>query len=480
MHIRGNVLILDADNTRRQALENLLSFLNIEWISDVHSDVLIHWSKKPELSGVLVGNIPNNPVESLIVRFPKIPFVTTGALKHTYPNHVGELKAPVVYDHLIQLLHRCQSFKRLPANFQQHQKSTQLLDMLVGQGDAMDSIRCLIEQVACKDANVLITGESGTGKELIAKAIHELSARSKHAFIPINCGAIPPDLLESELFGHEKGAFTGAVSSRKGRFELAQGGTLFLDEIGDMPLLMQVKLLRVLQERVIERVGGGQLIPVDVRIIAATHCDLEAMIEKKLFREDLYYRLNVFPIETPSLRTRIDDLPLLFHELMIRHMHQHGAHVHLTQRALASLMQQPWHGNIRELSNLVERLIILFPDQVVDVRDLPLKYQMCDGKAEAAEAIDTEHEALTQIFHTVAQINYSPEATQTSIDADTPILTLPSVGLDLKKQMVDIEMAYIKQALQLENGVVARAARILNMQRTTLVEKMKKYQINHD
>ncbi|MDP5207612.1 sigma-54 dependent transcriptional regulator, partial [Alishewanella sp. SMS9] len=229
-------------------------------------------------------------------------------------------------------------------------------DGMVGQTPAMQKIRFLIQQVAKTEANVLVLGPSGTGKEVVARNIHLLSNRANGPFVPINCGAIPAELLESELFGHEKGAFTGAISTRKGRFELAQGGTLFLDEIGDMPQPMQVKLLRVLQERIFERVGGSQTLKADVRIIAATHRDLEVMITDGGFREDLYYRLNVFPIDTPALCDRADDLPILITELLNRQYAAHQAKVKFTERALDSLKLHSWPGNVRELANLLERM----------------------------------------------------------------------------------------------------------------------------
>ena len=218
-----------------------------------------------------------------------------------------------------EALRHCKDFLgRKGVNVPSSSRKNTLFRSLVGQSHGIKEVRHLIEQVSSTEANVLILGESGTGKEVVARNIHYHSARRNGPFVPINCGAIPPDLLESELFGHEKGAFTGAITSRKGRFELAEGGTLFLDEIGDMPMPMQVKLLRVLQERCFERVGGNTTIRVDVRVIAATHRDLETMINDKSFREDLYYRLNVFPIEMPALRDRKDDIPLLLQELMTR------------------------------------------------------------------------------------------------------------------------------------------------------------------
>lgn len=345
--------------------------------------------------------------------------------------------------------------------------------LLVGKGRGIQEVRRLIGQVAQTDANVLILGESGAGKEVVARAIHELSARSAGPFVPINCGAIPAELLESELFGHEKGAFTGAIAARRGRFELAQGGTLFLDEIGDMPLPMQVKLLRVLQERLFDRVGGGKPIQADVRIIAATHRDLEAMIRTQGFREDLYYRLNVFPIETPPLRERCDDIPLLLQELLNRHAEQHRGIIRLTQRAMESLMQYPWPGNVRELSNLIERLLILYPNQIIDVADLPGRYRLLpsEPRDERLTEMD-ERDALAAVFQT-------PPVLDPGLAAPLP-MQLPQEGLNLKEMLADLEVELIRQALESQDGVVARAADLLSMRRTTLVEKMKKYGMSKD
>jgi len=233
---------------------------------------------------------------------------------------------------------------------------------LVGNSQGILNVRQLVMQVAATDATVLILGETGTGKEVVAKSIHELSSRAHKPFIPINCGAIPAELLESELFGHEKGAFTGAITARQGRFEMANEGTIFLDEIGDMPLPMQVKLLRVLQERQFERVGSNKSIAVNVRVIAATHRNLETSIEEGTFREDLFYRLNIFPIDIPPLRDRAEDIPLLFKALSDKLEAADCKTVTLDQQAAQTLMQYRWPGNVRELSNLVERLSILFPN----------------------------------------------------------------------------------------------------------------------
>ncbi len=246
---------------------------------------------------------------------------------------------------------------------------------LIGESTAMARVNGLIRQVSPFDSSVLVLGESGTGKEMVARAIHQQSPRRDKPFVAINCGAIPAELLESELFGHEKGAFTGAISARKGRFEMAEGGTLFLDEIGDMSLPMQVKLLRVLQERVFERVGGNKTQRCDVRIIAATHRNLEQSINDGQFREDLFYRLSVFPLELPALRERLDDMSLLVAEFNQRLARRGLGVARFSAAALQALHVYPWPGNVRELSNLVERMAILFPHGEVRAGDLPEKYR---------------------------------------------------------------------------------------------------------
>lgn len=312
----------------------------------------------------------------------------------------------------------------------------------------------------------------------MARNVHFLSERKDGPFIPVNCGAIPGELLESELFGHEKGAFTGAISARKGRFELAENGTLFLDEIGDMPLQMQVKLLRVLQERMFERVGGSKPLKCNVRIIAATHRNLETMIKEDKFREDLYYRLNVFPIDSPALRQRKDDIPLLLQELNSRIQGDGVEGVHFTERAIASLMEHDWAGNVRELSNLVERLSILYPSQVVDVADLPDKYQYGDVQAYEPDYPEEllERDAFNALFAEAA----AQEVEEDLDEDDSGLLmrsSLPEEGVNLKEYLSELEINLIRQALEQQDWVVARAADKLGMRRTTLVEKMRKYDI---
>ncbi|MBR9805383.1 sigma-54-dependent Fis family transcriptional regulator, partial [bacterium] len=333
---------------------------------------------------------------------------------------ISQLDLPTSYDRLLDDIHRARVYKehfieqqgRISGN-----RDPLLFRSLVGTSRNIRHVRELMAQVADKDVTVLITGESGTGKEVVARNLHYHSPRGKQPFVPVNCGAIPPELLESELFGHEKGAFTGAITSRAGRFEMANGGTLFLDEIGDMPLNMQVKILRVLQERSYERVGGNKTIEADVRIIAATHKNLEEMIEAGEFREDLYYRLNVFPIEMPSLRDRIEDLPLLINELVSRLENEQRGSIRFNSAAIMSLCQHQWPGNVRELANLVERMAIMLPCGVVGVKDLPAKFRYVDEEAMSPhDELETNGAAITEL---------KPNSR----------LLLPQEGIDLKGYM---------------------------------------------
>ncbi|MGB5245091.1 MAG: sigma-54 dependent transcriptional regulator [Woeseia sp.] len=320
---------------------------------------------------------------------------------------------------------------------------------LIGDSADMRMIRALIERVAPSQATVLVTGESGTGKELIARQIHEQSGL-KGEFVAINCGAIPDHLLESELFGHEKGAFTGAHAARAGRFEQAKGGTLFLDEIGDMPTAMQVKLLRVLQERVVERVGGTKSIPVDIRVVAATHRNLQERIAEGSFREDLFYRLSVFPIEVSALRERPEDIEPLAAALIARVARNYGVRVRLSADAMQILRDYSWPGNVRELANLVERLAVIYPNREVPAAELPGALQNC------APAV------------------ISNDLRRTAID---PATELPADGIDLKQHLARLERELIANALREAGGVVQKAAERLGMGRTTLVEKIRRHEL---
>ena len=347
-----------------------------------------------------------------------------------------------------------------------------------GNSPAIREVIALIRQVAGHDSTVLILGESGTGKEVAARAIHDLSPRRNRPFVAVNCGAIPAELLESELFGHEKGSFTGAIAARKGRFEIAEGGTLFLDEIGDMSPSMQVKLLRVLQERVFERVGNHVPIRCNVRIIAATHRNLEDSIVRGTFREDLFHRLNVFPLDMPPLRKRVEDLPLLVRDLVTQNVAGGRGKVQLARRTLAALALHPWTGNVRELGNLIERLSIVAAGRIVQIEDLPPKYRPPQDwvweehqpRGESDDGVLDEEETLELLESgSIAHMRTA----ETSSAANT-LTALPEAGLDLRAHLLSIERALVQQALERANGTVAHAARLLNLRRTTLVEKLRK------
>ena len=332
---------------------------------------------------------------------------------------------------------------------------------LVGVSRAVAQVREMVAKVAPTDSSVLITGESGTGKEVVARGIHSQSDRAAGPFVAVNCGAIPGELLESELFGHEKGAFTGAIQARVGRFEQAATGTLFLDEIGDMPQGMQVKLLRVLQERSFERVGSNKTQQANVRIIAATHQDLEAHAEEGKFRADLYYRLNVFPIEIPPLRERPDDVQVIGERFLEGFNKQRGTCTKVSKACFDALRQYQWPGNARELSNLMERLTILHPDEQVSAAQLPERWRSC-----SLPSPDLDNPRMPEFAFTE----------EPAIDEGSEIVLsgLTEDGIDLRSRMAEIERTLIVQALELSGGVVAQAAKLLGLQRTTLVEKMRK------
>ena len=345
-------------------------------------------------------------------------------------------------------------------------RSTTLFRSLIGKSQAMQKVHKEIKQVAATDANVLVLGDSGTGKEVVARNIHYFSDRSNKTFVPVNCGAIPPDLLESELFGHEKGAFTGAITSRLGRFSLAEGGTLFLDEIGEMTMAMQVKLLRVLEERVFERVGGTATIQSDVRIIAATNRNLEEMVKAGKFREDLYFRLDVFPIHLPALKERIHDLPLLINELITRLEVTKRSSVRFTQDAVIAMSKYDWPGNVRELANQIERMSIQHPNSVVEESDLPKRIRESTSSNNVGiEAFEIDDNTIEPEFNRPHDIR-------------TPQFNFPVEGFNLKTYISNIEIKIIQEALDNTGGVVAHAAKTLGLRRTTLAEKMRKHHID--
>ncbi|MBX2838821.1 MAG: sigma-54 dependent transcriptional regulator [Gammaproteobacteria bacterium] len=465
------VLIVDQNSEQSLRLSHQLEFIDFEAKILSSHDLLGNLPDLADYQAILVANFhgivdwavklrsANESCPPMVLLLGNQP--ADLSQQEIEDNFIGCLKSDIRYSNLSDILHRAEV--RGTANTVPTKESTQnpeLFRSLVGNSRAIVRVRKMIDQVAPTEATVLILGESGTGKEVVARNIHYYSNRRNKPFVPINCGAIPSELLESELFGHEKGSFTGAVGARQGRFELAEGGTIFLDEIGDMPLTMQVKLLRVIQERSFERVGSNKSIKSDVRIVAATHRNLEQLIEDGRFREDLYYRLNVFPVEMPPLSGRAEDLPLLVNELITRLEHEKKSSVRLTPAAMMALCNYDWPGNVRELANLMERMTILHPYGVVDVADLPPK--MAPHGVTLQEAEERGGQPLIQGMP-AAPLNNKPR--------------LPRDGIDLKQHLTEIEISLIEQALDECSGVVAHAANRLEIRRTTLVEKMRKYNI---
>jgi sigma-54 specific flagellar transcriptional regulator A len=401
-------------------------------------------------------------------------------------------------------------------------------------------LRELIQTLAASSSTALVTGESGTGKELVAQALHAQGPRAGGPFVPINCGAIPRELIESELFGHRKGAFTGAVADRLGRFELAHGGTLFLDEIGDLPMDMQVKLLRVLQERCLLPVGGSREVTVDVRVVAATHKNLESEVAAGRFREDLYYRINVLPITTTALRERPDDIAALLQFYAEKHTLPGNRPLKFAPEMLLMLQAYAWPGNVRELSNLVDRFSTLFPSQTLQVHTVPAcmmpsglaalqaqrlsqmptpapqpslfaatsapqhalapqealaaaKPHWTAATSDDAESPWADNDPLSHLFADsdnaapVPRAAFAPMPLSASNDEMSSveevillaqgIQTLPPDGISLKQHLIDIERNLIEQALSRTQGNVSQTAKLLQLQRTTLIEKINKYEL---
>jgi len=473
------LLLVDSDDQRRHDLGVILDFLGEDNVVVVGEGWLekakIEIEAPTDIVGILMGDVGqalSKAIESVKEWDPGLPVMLLGdhpeseLLEDELRSRIiAKVNFPPTYNKLLDTLHRAQMYREQYdlTRGRDLRREINLFRSLVGSSRNVQTVREMMAQVADKEVTVLITGESGTGKEVVARNLHYNSHRRHKPFVPVNCGAIPAELIESELFGHEKGAFTGAITSRAGRFEMAEGGTLFLDEIGDLPLNMQVKLLRVLQERTFERVGGSKTYTADVRVIAATHRNLEEMIEKGEFREDLYYRLNVFPIEMPALRERHEDIPLLLNELVSRLENEKRGSIRFNSAAIMSLVQHDWPGNVREMANLVERLVIMHPYGVIGVQELPMKYRHVDEMDEDVlpqSVVDTIEEVRPVVMN------------------EQSAALLPVNGLDLKEYLTDLEKSLIQQALDDAQGVVARAAEKLHIRRTTLVEKMRKYDIN--
>ncbi len=371
-----------------------------------------------------------------------------------------------------------------------HRESEQGLEMLAGASPAMRSLRMLIRRVARSDSTVLVLGESGTGKELVAQSIHRLSVRGRSPFVPVNCGAIPHELLESELFGHTKGSFTGALSDRRGRFEMADSGTLFLDEIGDMRLEMQVKLLRVLQERVVDRVGDERPRPVNVRIIAATHRELENAVTEGVFRADLYYRLNVIPLQVPPLREREDDVLLLFDHFARGCAGQGRLPVRAAPDLREWMLSHSWPGNCRELLNFVERLSVLWPGEEMSLSSIPPS--MMPRRSDSPPSRSEEYRAVLDMWDLASEEGAEePPASHPEPTAEPAASTewrsmlstspnLPSANdrvtaVDLKKLLSEYEEAWIRASLRESLGNISHSADLLGLPRTTFIERLRKY-----
>lgn len=450
------VLILDDESTLRTALFRLLDRKGYQAVTAQRLDEARTFMtpEKPFDIAIIDMNLPDGNGLDLISELKSISpstqvIVLTGfasidtAVQATQKGAYHFLTKPFNVEELMSLLEKALAHKNLEQENKQlrNELGTRYqFNQIIGESDGIKSCLSLVERVADSDSTVLVMGESGTGKELIARAIHYNSNRSKNPFVAINCGAIPAELLESELFGHVKGAFTGAISNRIGRFEMADEGTLFLDEIGDLDPSLQVKILRALQERTFEPVGSTKSVQVNVRVIAATNIDLDKAVRDGRFREDLYYRLNVIPIMIPALRERRTDIPILLNHFMIQfNKNKSKTLTGFSPDAMKCLVGYAWPGNIRELENLIERLSILKGFGSVEVVDLPNKYR----------------------------------STAASF-AETGSVDIPVNGLDFNTAVDQFENALILKALEKTGWNKNQAALLLRLNRTTLVEKMKK------
>ncbi len=449
------LLIVDDDSHLRTALFRLLTRKDYQVVTaQSKAEALAFTQSQQNFHLALVDlQLPDgNGLEllnSIKISNPHCQFIVlTGfatietAIEATKMGAFHFLTKPFEVEELVGLVDKAFDVQRLVEenkNLKSQLKQKYKFDNIVGSSEPILEVLEMIEKVSTSDSTVLVKGESGTGKELVAKAIHYNSNRASKRLIPVNCGAIPAELLESELFGHIKGAFTGAIANRVGRFELAHEGTIFLDEIGEMSPTLQVKLLRVLQERQFEPVGSTKTVEIDVRIIAATNIDLEKAVEEGKFREDLFYRLNVIPIQIPSLRERRSDIPLLFHHFIQIFNSTKGKSIQgVSPDAMDILSHYPWPGNVRELENLVERISILKGSGMIYPSDLPEKYQ------------------------------------SKRVIAATEQLDLPESGVDFNSAVDAFENSLILKALEKTNWNRNQAANLLKLNRTTLVEKIKK------
>ena len=452
------ILVVDDDPDIRETMTTLLTMNGYvattvgdgpAAVEEVRKDkyhMMITDLMLPQMSGIeLIKNVRKINQEMQCIIITGYATVAT-AIEGMKAGAFDYLMKPFNASEVLLLVKRALEFQNLKVENAQLKRSLEgkyCFDNLLGVSEGIKGVCSLIEKVADTDSTILILGESGTGKELVARTIHFNSSRRNKPLIPINCGAIPENLLESELFGHEKGAFTGASSMRVGRFELADEGTIFLDEIGEMSPTLQVKLLRILQQKEFERVGGTKTIKVDVRIIAATNIDLEKAVMENKFREDLYYRLNVIPIVIPPLRERTDDIPILI-EHFIRHFNKTKKKKieGFTKEVMEFLISYKWQGNIRELENLIERLVILKGEGIITAEDLPEKIKVSWDRSGVSA------------------------------------YNIPDSGINLNNVVEEFENNLIIQAMQKAQGVKNKAAQLLSLNRTTLVEKLKKKQLD--
>jgi len=455
--MKPSILVVDDEQQILKAVQRFLSEKGYDVVTCDHFDAaLVELSKQlfdvalidlkiGEHSGIdLIAKIKKEHPETLCMMFTGYGTIDS-AIQAVKAGAYHYITKPFRLEDLESLLNQALETRRVKQENQilKREVSSKFgMKSLVGVSDAMKSVYSLIEKVADTDSTVLLLGESGTGKELVAKAIHYGSRRANRPMVAVNCGAIPEELLESELFGHVKGAFTGAVATRPGRFEMAEGGTIFLDEIGDMSPRLQVKILRVLQERKFEPVGSNKTMEVDVRIVAATNKNLERAVKENLFREDLYYRLHVIPVRLPPLRERMEDVPLLIDYFIKRYAHENGRHVpQISTEAMFALAHYSWPGNVRELENMVERLVILKHEGEIGMADLP-------------ERIRAGHEEEVPAY-----------------------VQIPESGLSFKDVVDDFENQLILKALEKTGWNKNKAAQLLQLNRTTLVEKIKKRQL---
>jgi DNA-binding NtrC family response regulator len=459
MHHSGStILIIDDALERRAHLQGICEFLELQ----CHVFDFVTWlqeGKRFPLAGVGViflgeSSLPIS-LSKLVAELdlpgqvmPKVLVSRQSELageSDQTPGLFGPLSEPYRYTEMLDILHRCSLFVS-----QQGGDPVPELDMLVGQSPPIQEVKRLIAQVAQRDISVMITGESGTGKEVVARCLHEQSLRAEGPFVPVNCGAIPGELLESELFGHEKGAFTGAISSRAGRFELAQGGTLFLDEVADLPLAMQVKLLRAIQEKAVRPVGDTKEVPVDIRVLSATHKYLPELVQEGSFRQDLFYRINVIELAVPSLRERPDDIPLLSTHILKRMAQEYECEpATLASDAIAHLQGYDFPGNVRELENILERAFTLCDDDEIGAGDLQLGNGM-----QAAPSISG--------MITGAQSD------------DTGAIPVPEGEIDLEGYLESIERQAIEKALEATRWNKTAAAKRLGISFRALRYRLKK------